>query len=166
MKDCVFCEQFDKNRIVYEDDTWIAVYDSYPVSKGHTLLIPKRHCETFFDLNDVETGSLVTTINIVKSVKSPSSNWYDERLNCSILFLFKTNWACGLLHCWNPWFIFWINSRGSKPFILVIFFPSFDFIWLISSSSNNVYKYEGLPYIPFLVICYSTGDIKNICPNL
>ncbi len=68
MKECVFCEQFDKNRIVYEDDTWIAVYDSYPVSKGHTLLIPKRHCETFFDLNDVETGSLVTTINIVKSV--------------------------------------------------------------------------------------------------
>jgi diadenosine tetraphosphate (Ap4A) HIT family hydrolase len=68
MKDCVFCEQFDKNRIVYEDDTWIAVYDSYPVSKGHTLLIPKRHCETFFDLNDVETGSLFATINIVKSV--------------------------------------------------------------------------------------------------
>ena len=68
MKDCVFCEQFDKNRIVYEDDTWIAVYDSYPVSKGHTLLIPKRHCETFFDLNDAETDSLFATINIVKSV--------------------------------------------------------------------------------------------------
>lgn len=84
MKDCVFCEQFDKNRIVYEDDTWIAVYDSYPVSKGHTLLIPKRHCETFFDLNDVETGSLVTTINIVKSVLEANfkPNGFNIGANC------------------------------------------------------------------------------------
>ncbi len=84
MKDCVFCEQFDKNRIVYEDDTWIAVYDSYPVSKGHTLLIPKRHCETFFDLNDAETGSLVTTINIVKSVLEANfkPNGFNIGANC------------------------------------------------------------------------------------
>ena len=84
MKDCVFCEQFDKNRIVYEDDTWIAVYDSYPVSKGHTLLIPKRHCETFFDLNDVETGSLVATINVVKSVLEANfkPNGFNIGANC------------------------------------------------------------------------------------
>ena len=84
MKDCVFCEQFDKNRIVYEDDTWIAVYDSYPVSKGHTLLIPKRHCETFFDLNDVETGSLFTTINVVKSVLEANfkPNGFNIGANC------------------------------------------------------------------------------------
>ena len=79
-----FCEQFDKNRIVYEDDTWIAVYDSYPVSKGHTLLIPKRHCETFFDLNDVETGSLFTTINVVKSVLEANfkPNGFNIGANC------------------------------------------------------------------------------------
>lgn len=68
MKKCVFCEQFDKSRIVYEDSTWIAVYDNYPVSKGHTLLIPKRHCETFFDLNDFETGILSHIINVIKLI--------------------------------------------------------------------------------------------------
>lgn len=68
MKKCVFCEQFDKSRIVYEDSTWIAVYDNYPVSKGHTLLIPKRHCETFFDLNDFESGILSHIINVIKLI--------------------------------------------------------------------------------------------------
>lgn len=68
---CVFCNianAIDKDRIIYEDSTWIAILDNYPVSEGHTLLIPKRHCETFFDLNEVELGTLAATLNVVKII--------------------------------------------------------------------------------------------------
>ena len=72
-KECPFCNieetyYMNKDKIIYEDATWIAILDNYPVSKGHTLLIPKRHCTTYFDLNDVESSTLGATINVVKGI--------------------------------------------------------------------------------------------------
>ena len=47
MNNCVFCnKKFD---IIYEDDFVFAMYDKYPVSKGHILIIPKEHVPTYFD---------------------------------------------------------------------------------------------------------------------
>ena len=47
MNKCVFCNNsFD---IIYEDDYVFAMYDKYPVSKGHILIIPKEHVATYFD---------------------------------------------------------------------------------------------------------------------
>lgn len=86
-KKCVFCgieKAVDKSRIIYEDSTWIAMLDGYPVSEGHTLLIPKRHCETYFDLNYLELASLGVTIGIVKMVldKRYKPNGYNIGINC------------------------------------------------------------------------------------
>ena len=83
-KECLFCKGFDKNKIVYEDSTWVAVEDGFPVSKGHTLLIPKRHCETYFDLNYVESSTLGATLNVVKRILDSkySSNGYNIGTNC------------------------------------------------------------------------------------
>ena len=67
-KKCIFCEEIDKDMVVYEDNTWIAFYDSYPVSNGHTLLVPKRHCESYFDLSDIEYATLGATIGVVKAI--------------------------------------------------------------------------------------------------
>lgn len=49
MEDCIFCKivkgdiQASK---VYEDADFIAFLDIHPVSKGHTLVIPKSHFES------------------------------------------------------------------------------------------------------------------------
>lgn len=84
MDKCVFCESVSAERIIYEDSTWIAILDGFPVSKGHTILIPKRHCETFFDLNDVENGTVIATINVVKTILDTkySPNGYNIGVNC------------------------------------------------------------------------------------
>ena len=87
MDNCPFCnieKTADKSRIVYQDDTWIAIYDNYPVSEGHVLLIPKRHVETFFNLNMVEFGSLGVTIGIVKMIldKKFHPDGYNIGANC------------------------------------------------------------------------------------
>lgn len=83
-KECIFCKEFDKDRIIYEDDTWIAVLDAFPVAMGHTLLIPKRHCETFFDLNYIESSTFMATIGIVKMILDTKfkPNGYNVGANC------------------------------------------------------------------------------------
>ena len=68
MDNCIFCKEFTKDKLVYENSLWLAVEDGFPVSKGHTLIIPKRHCETYFDLNKNELSSLSTFIKEVKSM--------------------------------------------------------------------------------------------------
>jgi diadenosine tetraphosphate (Ap4A) HIT family hydrolase len=71
MKECLFCnieETIEKERIIYQDSTWIAFYDKYPVSKGHVLLVPKRHAETFFDINEIEYDNLGLVIDVIKTI--------------------------------------------------------------------------------------------------
>ena len=87
MEGCAFCDiekRIDESRIIYQDSTWIAILDGYPVSEGHTLLIPKRHCETYFDLNYLELESLGVTIGIVKRLLDTKYhlNGYNVGVNC------------------------------------------------------------------------------------
>ncbi|EFP62250.1 HIT family protein [Erysipelotrichaceae bacterium AF15-26LB] len=51
---CIFCSivngEIPSSRI-YEDDTVIAILDISQVTKGHTLVIPKQHTESFMSCN-------------------------------------------------------------------------------------------------------------------
>ena len=53
---CLFCVPRDvtrRNVLAY------ATRDSYPVSPGHTLVLPLRHCPDFFDLSPEELTACV-----------------------------------------------------------------------------------------------------------
>ena len=83
---CPFCKEFSDDRVVYEDSTWIAIKDAYPVSNGHILLIPKRHCETYWDLNHSELSTLGSVLRIIKD-KIDSElhpNGYNIGANCGV----------------------------------------------------------------------------------
>ena len=43
---------------VAEDDKFFAFLDINPLAKGHTLVIPKREVDYFFDLTDEEIGAM------------------------------------------------------------------------------------------------------------
>jgi histidine triad (HIT) family protein len=45
--------------IVAEDDKHIAFLDIHPLAKGHTLVVPKREEDVFFDLKDQELSDLI-----------------------------------------------------------------------------------------------------------
>ena len=49
---CPFCDL--GSRIVAQNDLAVAVRDLEPVSRGHTLVVPKRHCTSFFELTEDE----------------------------------------------------------------------------------------------------------------
>ena len=51
---------------IIENENAFAIYDTFPVSKGHALVIPKRVVAEIFDLNDEEYSSC---FNLVKDVK-------------------------------------------------------------------------------------------------
>ena len=50
---CPFCQIPDAD-VIGENDLALAFYDHYPVSPGHTLIVPKRHVASFFSLNREE----------------------------------------------------------------------------------------------------------------
>ena len=59
--DCPFCQILDGNipaRVVYEDEDVQAFLDANPLSRGHTLVVPKRHHERVADMPDVERDAV------------------------------------------------------------------------------------------------------------
>jgi diadenosine tetraphosphate (Ap4A) HIT family hydrolase len=50
--ECIFCKP--KREILAENAHALAFFDSYPVSRGHALVVPKRHALTIFELEDEE----------------------------------------------------------------------------------------------------------------
>ena len=50
---CIFCNT-SKSDFVFENELAYVSFDSYPVSKFHSLIIPKKHIENYFDLTNDE----------------------------------------------------------------------------------------------------------------
>jgi histidine triad (HIT) family protein len=60
-QDCVFCGIVGRrlsSHVVYEDQDYIGFLDIAPFSRGHTLVCPKRHGETIWDMDGSEIGRL------------------------------------------------------------------------------------------------------------
>jgi histidine triad (HIT) family protein len=63
---CVFCGIINKtigSYIVYEDAEYIAFLDKYPISVGHTLVLPKKHFERVNDLSQKEFCALYARVH-------------------------------------------------------------------------------------------------------
>ena len=50
---CIFCK-IRKEELQFENQLAYSSTDSYPVSEFHSLIVPKRHVETYFDLTKEE----------------------------------------------------------------------------------------------------------------
>ena len=55
---CVFCD-IDHSKITNQNTLAYVTPDKFPVTKGHTLIIPKRHVTDYFGLSESE----ITAIN-------------------------------------------------------------------------------------------------------
>lgn len=55
---CLFCS-LDRARIITANTLALAIYDGFPVSPGHALIIPKRHVASFFDLTEDEKKAML-----------------------------------------------------------------------------------------------------------
>lgn len=70
-KDCVFCKIAKgeiKATFIFESDNFFAMNDANPRTRGHALVIPKKHFVNMMDLPDTLGGELIDTIKSVASV--------------------------------------------------------------------------------------------------
>jgi histidine triad (HIT) family protein len=77
MKECIFCKiaagQIDIFK-VFENDTIIAFFDYSPINAYHTLVIPKKHFQNIFDIDEADL------IEVTKAIKNISI-LYKEKLD-------------------------------------------------------------------------------------
>jgi histidine triad (HIT) family protein len=69
--DCIFCNIVQKNapsHIIYEDTEFIAILDKYPISKGHTLVMPKKHMQRVKDLSRTEFCAMYARVHALNTL--------------------------------------------------------------------------------------------------
>ena len=62
---CLFCQIMDGKtpaHFIYEDDTHIAIMDKYPIHKGHSLVIPRKHHEKIIDMDIKDVSVLFSKV--------------------------------------------------------------------------------------------------------
>ena len=65
MKPCPFCV-LDPARILVEDELTVVYKDGFPVSPGHTVIIPRRHFATLFEASQEERIALLASLDRAK----------------------------------------------------------------------------------------------------
>ena len=62
---CIFCKT-NQNELIFENDLAYASSDSYPVSQFHSLVVPKRCIENYFELDEKE---ILACNDLIKKLK-------------------------------------------------------------------------------------------------
>ena len=65
---CPFCAPENDREMIVESATAFSIYDKFPVNPGHSLIIPKRHCSTYFELSFKEQSACMLMLNSVKQI--------------------------------------------------------------------------------------------------
>jgi len=65
-QECIFCRP--QREILCENAHAIAVFDTYPVSPGHSLILPRRHVVTVWDLAEDEYLACYALVRALKPV--------------------------------------------------------------------------------------------------
>ena len=63
---CPFCYTNLKEKIIKEYGSVVAINDEHPVSMGHMLIIPKRHCIDFFAMKEKERSDAGRLLHVLK----------------------------------------------------------------------------------------------------
>jgi histidine triad (HIT) family protein len=81
-ENCLFCKIISgeiPSKRVYEDDYVYAFLDIYPASEGHTLIAPKKHYNSFTDMDPEDVARLFEaarkiTVAVEKAFSAEGSN--------------------------------------------------------------------------------------------
>lgn len=69
-QNCYFCKvtSGQADPFIYENRSFISIYDTSPVNPGHALIIPRRHIASIFHLNELEEADYFDAVRGVKRV--------------------------------------------------------------------------------------------------
>ncbi|NLJ90380.1 MAG: HIT family protein [Clostridiales bacterium] len=84
---CIFCKITRKqigSNILYEDDDFQVILDISPATKGHAILISKKHFDNLFKMDESTAAKLFPVVLKVSKIMK-------EELNCSGFNLVQNN---------------------------------------------------------------------------
>lgn len=82
--DCVFCRVISKEipaSIVFEDENVLAFCDIHPVAPIHLLVIPKKHIEDFYHVDDQTVIALKNVVQRMVAEKNLMGKGYKIEVN-------------------------------------------------------------------------------------
>lgn len=62
---CPFCH-LPAERVIHQSEFAIVIRDGFPVSPGHSLIVPRRHVTSFFDVTDAERTDMFSLLSDVR----------------------------------------------------------------------------------------------------
>lgn len=68
-KPCPFCQFISgeiKKPILFQNDSGFVVRDGFPITDGHTLIIPKHHIGSFFEISQQQRQDLFELVDLAK----------------------------------------------------------------------------------------------------
>lgn len=83
---CVFCDELSNGLHVAENEHAVAFRDLYPVSVGHTLVVPKQHWENVFDAPEEQQQAMWSLVAEVRGflVESVSPAGFNVGVNAGV----------------------------------------------------------------------------------
>ncbi|TFG98047.1 MAG: HIT domain-containing protein [Calditrichales bacterium] len=81
---CVFCEPHSKRKIELENNLAYVIFDKFPVTDFHSLIIPKRHVDTYFELGQAEINATTSLLSEAKDLViglDPKVNGFNIGIN-------------------------------------------------------------------------------------
>lgn len=80
---CIFCNM-ETERIVTDNEKAFAIYDIFPVSEGHMLIIPKKHFKDYFEVDQQTRDELWKLVDECKRLvdKKFKPDGYNIGINC------------------------------------------------------------------------------------
>lgn len=69
-QNCYFCKvsRGEADPFIFENRSFVGIFDTHPVNPGHALLIPRRHVISIFELNPQERSDYFDALCGVKAV--------------------------------------------------------------------------------------------------
>jgi histidine triad (HIT) family protein len=68
---CIFCEIIKGNipsKKIYEDNDTLAILDISQITKGHTLILPKKHYDNMLTIDEKDLQNVIKTAKKVTSM--------------------------------------------------------------------------------------------------
>ena len=87
MSNCIFCKIVNgdiPSSIVYEDEDFKAIMDISPASRGHVIILTKKHFDNLFELEDEVAGKVLLVAGRIAAAMK-------EELKCDGINLLQNN---------------------------------------------------------------------------
>ena len=87
MSDCIFCKLANgeiPTATLYEDDDFRVILDAGPATKGHSLILPKKHFSNVFEMPDELLGKAAS---LAKKISADLM----EKLGCDVINILQNN---------------------------------------------------------------------------